>query len=199
MFENVSSLASHFLEDKSSQAWGENNAAALQFIGVALLWDRLKSRCPQSFWVVGINRNEVFCVVCFLCPIRHNGFFIFFYFQEFNRRNQNKTLKAVKCCLIKYVCLCSCLLPGARCSGFPEGERRFRAWNNKHWLWKFPTSTLTFSFFLFHLWTGWKTWKVPFGFRTLRLDVRLLRPYKIEDDVAMETAGAAVAYGVPCR
>lgn len=49
------------------------------------------------------------------------------------------------------------------------------------------------------LWTAGETWKVPFGYRTLRLDVRLLRPSKIEDDVAMETAGAAVAYGVPCR
>lgn len=197
MLENVSSLASHFLEDKSSQAWGENNAAALQFIGVALLWDRLKSHCPQSFWVVGINRNEVFCV-CVVCPIRHNDFF-FLYFQEFNCRNQNKTFQAVKCCLIKYVCLRSRLLAGARCSGFPAGERRFRAGSNKHRLWKFTTSTLTFSFCLSRLWTGWETWKVPFGFRTLRLDARLLRPYKIEDDVAMETAGAAVAYGVPRR
>lgn len=33
----------------------------------------------------------------------------------------------------------------------------------------------------------------------LRLDVRLLRTYKIEDDVAMETAGAADTYGLPCR
>lgn len=40
---------------------------------------------------------------------------------------------------------------------------------------------------------------MPFGYRTLRLDVRLLRPYKIEDVVTMETAGAAVTYGVPCR
>lgn len=106
MFENVSSFASHFLQDKSSEAWRKNNPAAPKFIGVALLWDRLKSHCPQSFWIVGINRNEVFCLVCVFCLILHNDLLL--YFQEFNcinNRNQNTTFKAFKCCLIKYVWL----------------------------------------------------------------------------------------------
>lgn len=196
MFENVSSLASHFLEDKSSEAWRKNNAAALQFIGVALLWDRLKSRCPQSFWIVGINRNEVFCVVCFLCPKCRNDFFFSSYFQDFscrNNRNQNQTFKAVKCCLIKYVCLCLHSAPVFQ----RENDNSMHETTSTGFE-TLPPPCSSFHFFIIFEQAG-KTWKVPFGFCTPRLDVRLLRPYKIEDDVAMETAGPSVTYGVPCR